>query len=113
MEDSMKDDFRIKLGERIRALRKSAGLTQEQLAEKVNVSVNFIGNAERGESAASVKTLRRIAKALGVSLKELFDFPDEDVSEIIDEMMALLKNREWEAEELRMMRNLVRMVGKR
>ena len=109
----MRDQFRVKLGERIKALRKRANLTQEQLAEEAGVSVNFIGNVERGESAASVKTLRRIAKALGVSLKELFDFSDEDANEIIDEIITLLKTRKWDIEDLRMLRNLVRMVSQR
>lgn len=109
----MKDDFKITLGERIRTLRKNAGLTQEELAEKANVSVNFIGNAERGESAASVKTLRRIVKAVGVNLKELFDFPDEDVNEMKDEITALLNSKEWEIEELQLVRNLVRMMGEK
>ena len=108
----MKDQFRVKLGERIRILRKEAGLTQEQLAEKAEISVNFIGNAERGESSASVKTLRRMAKALGVSLKEMFDFPDEDAAVILDEVIGFLKSREWDIEELRMIRGLVRMIGR-
>ncbi len=109
----MKDQFRVKLGERIRALRKEVELTQEQLAEKADVSVNFIGNAERGESAASVKTLRRIAKALGVNLKDLFDFPDEDTGEIIDEIMILLKSQERGIEDLKVIRNLIRMVQRK
>jgi transcriptional regulator with XRE-family HTH domain len=113
MEGKMKDPFKVKLGERIRALRKEAGLTQEQLAEKAGVSVNFIGNAERGESAASVKTLRKIVKAIGVNLKDLFDFLDEDANEIIDEIITLLKSKRWEIEELKMLRSLVKIIGLR
>ncbi len=76
------------------------------MSEYAEVSVNFIGNVERGESAASVKTLRRIAKAVGADLKDLFDFPDEDADEIIDQIMAILRSGDWEIDELRMVRNL-------
>ena len=40
-----------KLGVRIRTLRKAAGLTQEQLAEIADISVNFMGYVERGQRA--------------------------------------------------------------
>lgn len=106
----MKEAFKVKLGEKIRELRRETGLTQEELAEKAGVSVNFIGKAERGESAASVRTLRVIARALGMGLKDLFDFPDEDAGEIAGDIMALLNSKEWQIDELRMVRDLVRMV---
>ena len=42
------------------------------------------------------------------------DFPDEeDADEIIDQIMASLESGEWEIDELKMIRNLVRMVGRR
>ena len=100
MARKQKDPFFEKLGERIRVFRKRRGFTQEALAEKANVSVNFIGNVERGESAISLKTLRQIGKVLGVNLKELFDFPDEEQSEMIKEIVTLLNSREWEIDDL-------------
>jgi transcriptional regulator with XRE-family HTH domain len=47
-------------------------LTQEQLAEKLGVSVNFIGQVERGENAPSFDTLQKIAEVLEVDVSELF-----------------------------------------
>jgi len=116
----MKDPFKVQLGERIRMLRKAVGLTQERLAEKADLSVNFIGNTERGENVPSLKTLRRVAKALGVHLKDLLDFPYVDVAETIDEILTeindevatLLKRKEWEIDELRGVRNLIRIAGR-
>lgn len=67
-----------KLGVKIRTLRKMAGLTQEQLAEAANVSTNFIGYVERGQRALSIKTLERIAKALNVTPKDMFEFTEHD-----------------------------------
>lgn len=66
------------LGRRMRELRLKRNMTQEKLAEKTGLSVTFVGLIERGENIPSVKTCNRIAKALGVSLDELFCFQQED-----------------------------------
>jgi len=62
------------LGKRISALRRSKKLSQEDLAEKSRYSVEFISLVERGVNAPSVAGLAKIAKALGVEIKDLFDF---------------------------------------
>jgi transcriptional regulator with XRE-family HTH domain len=62
------------LGRRIAEIRKSNGLTQEDLAEKSGYSVEFISLVERGLNAPSVAGLAKIAKALKVEVKDLFDF---------------------------------------
>ena len=63
-----------KVGRRIAQLRQKAKLTQAQLAEASGYSEDFIGLVERGINAPSVSGLERIAKAIKVPLKELFDF---------------------------------------
>ena len=55
------------LGANIRKYRKQIGITQEQLAEKIGKSVNYIGMIERGEKVPSLKTFILIANALGAS----------------------------------------------
>ena len=62
------------LGKRIADLRKARGLTQEGLAEKCGYSVEFVSLIERGVNAPAVAGLEKIAKALGVQIKDLFDF---------------------------------------
>lgn len=62
------------LGKRIAALRRARGLSQETLAEKSGYSTEFISLVERGINAPSVDGLDKIASALGVKIKELFDF---------------------------------------
>jgi transcriptional regulator with XRE-family HTH domain len=62
------------LGLRIGTLRRSADLTQAKLAEKSGYSLEFISLVERGVNAPSVDGLERIARALRVSVKDLFDF---------------------------------------
>jgi transcriptional regulator with XRE-family HTH domain len=59
------------LGENIRSARVKAGLSQEQLAEKADLSRNYIGNVERAEYKITVETLARIAKALNLSARDL------------------------------------------
>ncbi len=57
----------IALGKRIRAARNSCQLTQAELAEKVGVSVSFIGHIERGTRIVSLDTFTRICQALEAS----------------------------------------------
>jgi transcriptional regulator with XRE-family HTH domain len=59
------------LGETIRAKRMKAGLSQEKLAEKADLARNYIGNIERAEYKVTVEVLARIARALGVKVRDL------------------------------------------
>ena len=62
------------LGKRIADLRRDRGFSQETLAEKTGYSTEFISLVERGINAPSVEGLDRIASALEVEIKELFNF---------------------------------------
>ncbi len=64
----------IELGKRIRRYRHQKGLTQEQLAERVRVSVTHIGLVETGKRGISMKTLSKVAHALGYKVKDLINF---------------------------------------
>ena len=66
-----------KLGQRIASLRKARKLTQEQLAEGLDCSVEFISLVERGVNSPSVCGLEKFAKFLKVEVKELFSFEKE------------------------------------
>ena len=65
------------LGKRIAELRRAKGFAQEELAELAGYSTEFIGRVERGVNAPSVAGLERIARSLGVEIKDLFDFQVE------------------------------------
>lgn len=62
------------LGARIQEIRKSKGLTQEKLAELINMDIPNLSNIERGKKFMTADTLEKIARVLDVSEKELFDF---------------------------------------
>ena len=65
------------IGERLRKLRKKAGLTQEQLAEMVGVNHNAIYRWENGIDIPKTQNIKALAKALGVSEQDLLHDPPE------------------------------------
>lgn len=64
------EDDRLILGRALRALRKGAGLTQEQFAERLGVDPTFVGRLERGQRGAHWRTIRRILAALDASVQD-------------------------------------------
>ncbi len=52
------------------------GLTQEELAEAVGVSTDFISLIERGQRAPSFENLERLAEVFQLKVSELFEFPE-------------------------------------
>ena len=57
---------------RIREIRKNLGMTQDELSEKSGISRATVWKLETGDEVTMTKTLLAIAKALGVSVSELF-----------------------------------------
>ncbi len=68
----MADAFLIRLGERIRRLRKERGWTQVVMAERVGIDRSFLAEVESGTRNISILNLRAIAEGLEVSLSRLF-----------------------------------------
>jgi transcriptional regulator with XRE-family HTH domain len=64
-------DMRKLVGRNAARLRKAAGLTQEQLAERCGFSQQYLSDLERGKLNPTVVTLYELAEALGVSHVEL------------------------------------------
>ena len=58
---------KLTMGDRIREARKNMELTQEQLAEKLDVSVEFIGKIERGAKRPSMQVFIKLIEVLNVS----------------------------------------------
>ena len=70
----------MKIGDRVRRLRMQRGLTQEELANRCELSKGFISLLERDLTSPSVDTLTDILESLGTDLKNFFsDFTDEKV----------------------------------
>ncbi len=59
-------------GQRLKQVRTKAKLTQAELAEKVDMSPNFIGMVERGERNTKLANVYKLIYALDISLEEFF-----------------------------------------
>ncbi|MFC6633550.1 helix-turn-helix domain-containing protein [Microbulbifer taiwanensis] len=68
------DDFRVRFGRHVAELRRTRKLTQEQLATRTGVAERTIRRIELGENAPGFDLLPKLAMALRVSVRELFDF---------------------------------------
>jgi transcriptional regulator with XRE-family HTH domain len=68
----MTADLLIRLGNRIRALRKKRGWTQVEFAEKVGLDRSFLADVERGKRNISILNVELIAEGLTITLSQLF-----------------------------------------
>ena len=81
-------NIQMTLGQQVRALRRQRRLTQEQLAELAGVSLQRIGEIERGQGNPTLNSLVKLSDALDISLSELFENSEQYKSE--KEMRDLL-----------------------
>lgn len=76
--------------QRIRSARENAGYTRERFAEKLNVSVSYLAELERGRTGVSVKTLISICTLLGLSADYvLFGTDRSDTTAILDKIRRI------------------------
>ena len=61
----------MNVGKRIRELRNKGGMTQKELAEKADISTSYLCDIEVGRTNPSLRTLERISKAFGITMKEI------------------------------------------
>ncbi len=69
----MKKAILIKFGKKIREVRVKRGLSQEALADIANVHRTYIGMVERAEKNITLLNIQKLAKALKIDIRELFD----------------------------------------
>lgn len=62
----------IKLGERIKELRKETGLSQEKFALKIYMDRTYFATVESGKRNISIQNIEKIAKGLNITISELF-----------------------------------------
>jgi transcriptional regulator with XRE-family HTH domain len=65
------DDEAKKLGENLKEIRLEKGVTQTSIAKALGVDRSFVSNIENGKTNPTLSTITSLAKALGVSTKEL------------------------------------------
>lgn len=86
------------IGKKIRILRRTRGLTQEQLAEKLNVKRATISNYEIGRRSPHIKELEDISEALGVNL-EYFGYGGSQAVDLVARAKVLFEDESITAEE--------------
>lgn len=79
-----------KIGQRIRKIRKAHGLSQEELAEKVNISTTHMSHIETGNTKLSLPVFVDIAAALDVRTDDLLDSNTITASAVMEEISAVL-----------------------
>ena len=66
-------DIRVLYGEKLKDFRKKKGLSQEELGFKSSLHRTYISEVERGRRNISIVNIAKIAKALGMKVKDFFD----------------------------------------
>ncbi|MBW1739754.1 MAG: helix-turn-helix transcriptional regulator [Deltaproteobacteria bacterium] len=66
------------IGARIKSLRNSKNITQEQLSERTGINPKYLSSIERGKENPTLNTLIRLSETLDVDLWEVFEFVQEE-----------------------------------
>lgn len=80
------------IGQRIRKIRKAHGLSQEQLAERVNISTTHMSHIETGNTKLSLPVLVDIAAALEVRTDDLLNSNIETTGTALSEIATILES---------------------
>lgn len=89
------------LGKRLRQERHKMHLTQEKLAERIEVSDAYIGQIERGERSLSLETLVKLANQLGVTVDYLLhDSIEINDDHFMDQIQQIVMNRSPKEKQL-------------
>ena len=94
---------KISFGKKIRNARTNMGLTQFELAEKINTSPNFLGDIERGIKLPSLNKLILLANTLKLSLDSLFT---DSLNNTLEEPEELY----YSDRQLSIMKKVVKMI---
>lgn len=87
-----KKEINIQIGERIKAAREQTKMTQECLAERIEVSPQYVSDLERGVVGVSLTTLKKICLVLNVSSDQLlFGANGEAISPVMQKCSCLSK----------------------
>lgn len=71
-------DVKLKIGQRIKGLRENATMSQKDLSYTADLDRSYIASVENGQRNISIVNIEKIAMALGVTLKEFFNYVEFD-----------------------------------
>ncbi|MDD6483912.1 MAG: helix-turn-helix transcriptional regulator [Clostridiales bacterium] len=96
----MTDKLYAQMGIRIKAIRNEKGLTREQLAEKADISTQFLADIEAGNKGMSAATLYKLSKALCISGDYLLFGNENNECDIEDIIKAIPDSQKENAKKL-------------
>lgn len=102
-------DAKKLIGLRIKELRRSKGLSQERLAEKIGISSKYLSSIERGRENPTLDTFLKLASALNIELPEVFNVshvkPSKDLRVFISRL-----TKSSDEERLRLTAKVVKAI---
>lgn len=88
----MMNSLKKKFGARIKELRRALGYSQEKFADKIDWETPNVSNLENGKCFLKPESIEKIAKALNVEVKDLFDFEHFQSKEnLVEEIVEFLE----------------------
>ena len=102
-------DYNV-IGERIKKARKEKGLTQEQLSEKLDISIAFLSRVERGSSKVNLKRLTQICEILDISQGEILNGVSSKSTNYLNEDFANLL-KECSAEDQKLIYDIAKVIA--
>ena len=91
-----KKEINIQIGEQVRQAREQAKLTQEVLAERAEVSVQYVSDLERGVVGVPMTTFKKLCQLLGVTSDQLlFGNDTKDRGVILARACSTLKDEQF------------------
>ena len=102
-------DFSAVLGRRVKELRKQAGLSQDQAAERAGISGKYLGQVERGEVNVSTSILHKLAGVFEVRIEDFFVSAHlSDVETLRNDLIAMIDRAD--EQELRLIHRILSAV---
>lgn len=104
-------DLKKELGNKIKRLRQQKGLTQEQLAEKANISLRTLGGIELGKNFMTAQTMETIIQCLDVSIEEFFNAQHlKPTKELVLEIHRMVDNVSSDSDKIEEIYKILRAI---
>ena len=103
----------MKFGENLKLIRKKKKMSQEQLAEKVNVSRQSVSKWENGEAYPEMNNILELCKIFNCKLNDLVHTDMSDISSLDEQIvMSVVKFNEKKQKQMKSLSNVIEMIGK-
>lgn len=99
------------IGKRIKSYRQKAGLTQEKLAEKLDISLSFQSRLERGATKISFEKLIQTAEYLNVSVCQLISGTKENSDDYLNTDLYKI-TKDFHAEKMKLLLEIAEVIAK-